>query len=179
MRRYHFWCQPSLPGQGDVWLHCKVALFFPIFKLCFLERSHVRSSIYSPLSWEKRFCLIFICAWDLSILSNLFIFSIIYIYMDSEVYFILWDLVPYFVYVVAKLLQLWPVELYLLLCSFDTPSSWWVVLFWRRSFFWILPYFLETQDTPGSSWANPRISYFFKYGSFDGEDNTIGNRYYQ
>ena len=111
MRRYHFWCQPSLPGQSDVWLHCKVALFFPIFKPCSLGRSHVRSSIYGPLPWEKRFRLIFICAWDLSILSHLFIFSIIYIYMDSEVYFILWDLAPYFVYVVAKLLQLWPVEL--------------------------------------------------------------------
>lgn len=45
-------------------------------------------------------------------------FSIIYICMDSEIYFILQALIPYFVYFVAKLLQLWPVELYLFAFAF-------------------------------------------------------------
>ena len=179
LRCYHFWCQPSLPGQGDVCLHCKVALSFPIFIPCSLERSHVRSRIYVPLPWEKRFCLIFICAWVLSSLSHLFIFSIIYICMDSEIYFILWALIPLFILLLNCSSFGQQSSIYLLLCSFYTPTSWWVVLFWRGVFFWILPCFLATQNTPGSFWANPRIIYFFKYGSSDGEDNTIGNWYYQ
>lgn len=91
----------------------KSCSFLPHFHTVLFGKKSLRSRVYVPLPWEKRFYLIFICVWDLSILSHSFIFSIIYICMDLEIYFILWALIPYFVYFVAKLIQLWPVEPYL------------------------------------------------------------------
>lgn len=124
--------------------------------------------------FDFHLCLRFVCS-----LSFIY-FSIIYICMDSEIYFILWALIPYFVYYVAKLLQLWPVELYLFAFAFLLHTHIMVGCFiLAGGLFLNTPLLLGNTRYSRLILSQPQNCYFFKYGSFDGEDNTIGNWYYQ
>ena len=87
---------------------------------------HLRSLGYVLPPWKQSIhihCFKFFCIKELSVISYLFICSVIYLYWHElrNVYFILWAIIQYyFIWLLCRLFQLWSLGVFQ-----SVPASFW------------------------------------------------------
>ena len=115
---------------------------------------------YVPPSWRLSIYINYLelcCTGNLALLTHLFIYSIVYISMDSWIFiFIFWVRIQYdFIYFVAQIVPTLAFGSFLQLVSVFLWHAPFILVFFSP---WALSYFLTLQDPPVSSCIFPALS---------------------